>query len=77
MEECIVGGTAMIAFNNLVFNITFQGTDNRKLGRWLYITITGKNIGKTTLVDCYCPVISNSPGSFYSQHLVYMAENAT
>ena len=73
--ECLVGGTAMVAFDDLVFNISDQGADSRKLGRWSYITITGKNEVKTTFITCYCPVISNSPGAVYSQHLIYMAEN--
>ena len=65
----------MVAFNDLVFNISDQGADNRNLGRWSYITITGKNEVKTTFITCYCPVISSSPRAVYSQHLVYMAEN--
>ena len=73
--ESLVGGTAMIAFDDLVFNISDQGQDHRKLGRWSYITITGKNNLVTTFVTCYCPVLSHSPGSFYSQNLIYMAEN--
>ena len=70
-----VGGTAMLAFQNLVFNISHQGSDSRKLGRWSYFSITGKNKLTTTFLTCYCPVVSSSPGSFYSQNLVYMAEN--
>ena len=30
----------------------------------------------TTIITCYCPVKSSSPGSAYSQHLTYMAENS-
>ena len=74
--EYLVGGTAMVAFDELKFHITSQGADDRRLGRWSYMTITGKNAIKTTLITCYCPVISNSPGSAYSQHLIYMAEIA-
>ena len=70
-----VGGTAMVAFNNLVFNISDQGYDSRKLGRWSYFTITGKNDIITTFITCYCPVRSPSPGSNYGQQLVYMDEN--
>ena len=73
--EVQVGGTAMIAFNNLVHNTSGQGYDSRRLGRWSFISITGKNGFITTFITCYCPVISTSPGSAYSQHLVYMAEN--
>ena len=73
--ESLVGGTAMIAFDDIVFNISDQGQDHRKLGRWSFVTITGKNNLVTTFVTCYCPVLSHSPGSFYSQNLIYMAEN--
>ena len=74
--DYLVGGTAMIAFDEVHFHVTEQGEDDRRLGRWSYMTITGKNAVKTTLVTCYCPVISSSPGSVYSQHLNYMSENA-
>ena len=39
----LVGGTAMIAFNVVVFHICQQGADKRKLGRWSFVTINGKN----------------------------------
>ena len=74
-SEWLVGGTASVAFNELVFRISAQGQDYRKLGRWNFVTITGKNDIKTTIFTCYCPVICKSPGSTYSQHLTYMAEN--
>ena len=74
-SDYLVGGTAMVAFDEVMFHITEQGSDNRHLDRWSYMTITGKNAVKTTLVTCYCPVISSSPGSVYSQHFIYMAEN--
>ena len=61
--EYLVGGTAMVAFNDLVFRICDQGADSRKLGRWSFLTINGKNEIKTTFMTAYCPVISNSPGS--------------
>ena len=73
--ECLVGGTAMIAFDDLVFSMSDQGADCRNLGRWSFITIYGKNAVKTTFITCYCPVVSSSPGSFYSQNLTYMAEH--
>ena len=74
-SDWLVGGTASVAFNELVFRISEQGQDYRKLGRWNFVTITGKNDIKTTIFTCYCPVICKSPGSTYSQHLTYMAEN--
>ena len=73
--EYLVGGTDMIALNDLVYNMSGQGAGNRKLGRWYYISITGINVVKTTFITCYCPIISSSPGSFFYQNLVYMAEN--
>ena len=74
-NEYVVGGTAMVSFNDIVFRISKQGADDRNLGRWSYVTITGKNAITSTIITCYCPVISSSPGSVYSQHLLYMSEN--
>ena len=74
-SEFLVGGTAMAAFDDVVFKICEQGEDFRHLGRWSYITIAGKNNMKTTIFTCYCPNHGKSPGSTYSQHLVYMSEN--
>ena len=71
----LVGGVAIAAFGDLVFRISKQGADERKLGRWGYITITGKNKVTTTIFTCYCPCRGKSPGSAYSQQLVYMAKN--
>ena len=73
--EFQVGGTAMVAFDDFVFGITKQGSDSRKLGRWVWMTVTGRNNCNTTIITCYCPVKGSSPGSVYSQHLIYMAEN--
>ena len=74
-SETLFGGTAMIAFDNLVFPISAQGQDTRNLGRWGHITLTGKNGLNTTIFTCYCPTRNTSPGSVFSQHLTYMAEN--
>ena len=49
--ECLVGGTAMIAFDDLVFSMSDQGADCRNLGRWSFITINGKNAVKTTFYN--------------------------
>ena len=70
-----VGGTVIIVFQNLVFNISKQGSDSQNLGRWSYFYITGKHTLITTVITCYCPVVSSSPGSFYSQNLIHMDEN--
>ena len=74
-NELKVGGTSMISFDNLSFRITNQLADNRVLGHWSKYTITGKSGPHTIIINCYCLVISNSPGSVYSQHLAYMSEN--
>ena len=73
--EFQVGGMAMVAFDDFVFGITKQGSDSRKLGRWVWMTVTGRNNCNTTIITCYCPVKGTSPGSVYAQHLLYMAEN--
>ena len=70
-----VGGTVTCAFDELVFGICNQGSDNRKLGRWSYIIIEGKNSLKTAFITCYCPVKGSNPGSAYTQQLVYMNLN--
>ena len=68
--EYQVGGTAMVAFDDLVFGITKQGKDERKLGRWVWVTITGKKNCNTSIITYYCPVKGTSPGSVYAQHLL-------
>jgi hypothetical protein len=37
-----VGGTAMLVLGDVSFRISYQGEDSRNLGRWSYITLTGK-----------------------------------
>ena len=72
---CQVGGTATCVLNDSVFRICNQGQDERKLGRWSFISFNGKNNLKTTVLTCYCPVRSPNPGSAYSQQLTYIAKN--
>ena len=74
-REYKVGGTAMVGFDDFAFHITAQEEDDRLLGRWSIITITGKNQLTTTIITCYCPVVSESTGSAYAQQLTYMSEN--
>ena len=74
-SDFLVGGTVSLAFDELVPRICEQGEDFRRLGRWSYITIAGKNNIKTTIFTCYCPCFGKSPGSTYSQHLIYLAEH--
>ena len=61
--------------SDLVFRISQQGNDFRNLGRWCFITLTGKNNVNTTIFTCYCPVRGRSVGSAYAQQLLYIAEN--
>ena len=42
-SEFLVGGIASIVFGEAVFRLSGQGSDDRKLGRWSYFTISGKN----------------------------------
>ena len=71
----LIGGTATMVFNDVLFRITDQGKDKRKLGRWSNITLTGKNDLKTTIYTCYCPCKSSSVGSAYAQQLLYISEH--
>ena len=71
----LTGGIAIAAFTDLVFEISEQGADERKLGRWGYITIIGKNEIKNSSFTCYCPYHVKSPESSYSQQLTYTLEH--
>ena len=73
--DLLIGGVANMIFDELVFRISKQENDFRKLGRWCSITITGKNNAHTTIFTCYCPVRGRSIGSAYAQQLLYIAEN--
>ena len=71
-----IGGTASMALDEISYRICSQKNDPRDLGRWSQITVRGKHNLQTTFITCYCPVRStSSPGSAYSQHLVYMSQN--
>ena len=61
-------------FDDLVFRISAQGADNRGLGRWSYVTITGKHDLSITILSIYCTFCCTSLSPSYSQHLVYMAD---
>ena len=74
-SDLLIGGTAMMAFDDFVFKISKQENDSRKLGRWCSLSITGKNNVITTIFTCYCPVRSTSLGSAYAQQLIYIAEH--
>ena len=74
-SDFLVGGTAMISFGDLVFRISKQDCDPRRLGRWSSMSFSGKNNTVTTIFVCYCPVRATSIGSAYSQQIIYMAEH--
>lgn len=65
----------MMSFDDIAFRITKQGSDNRNLGRWIWVTLTDKYNSNTTIVTCYCPCKGRSMGSVYSQQLIYMTDN--
>ena len=74
-SDFLVGGTAMMSFGDLVFRISQQECDPRKLGRWSNVSFSGKNNTITTIFVCYCPVRATSIGSTYAQQVIYMAEH--
>ena len=74
-SEYQVGGTISMAMGELVYRVSSQGSDPRRLGRWSNMTVTGKNDLSTTIITCYCPVKGTCTGSAYVQHLKYMADH--
>ena len=64
-----------MAMGELVYRISSQGSDPRRLGRWSNMTVTGKNELHTTIITCYCPAKGTCTGSAYVQHLKYMADH--
>ena len=64
-----------MVFDDLVFRISRQESDLRKLGRWCSFTIVGENNVNIYIFTCYCPVRGRSIGSTFAQQLVYMAEH--
>ena len=63
----------MLMLGDVSFRISDQGEDSRNLGRWSYITLTGKNNATTTIFTCYCPCRSPGTGSAFVQQMLYMA----
>ena len=74
-SEYQVGGSTMLILGDVTFRISAQGADSRNLGRWSYITLTGKNSVTTTIFTCYCPCRSTSIGSVFAQQLLYISMN--
>ena len=64
----------MVAFDDSDCHVTKKSEDIRGIRRWGSFTITRKKSLKTTMLNCYCPVVSDSPGSDYSQQLIYMSK---
>jgi len=47
------GGRAMMTNGKCTSNIIQQGEDKRKLGRWRWITVRGKEQKKTLIIGAY------------------------
>ena len=75
-QERQIGGTLMMAFDEVCFRVSKRGVDHRGLGRYSWMEFSGIGGVTTTCVTAYCPVISASPGGVFSQHLAYMAVHA-
>lgn len=71
-SEQLYGGTAISVFNENIFHIQNKGEDTRRLGRWNWIELQGKNNFNTTVICAYCPCISSGPHSVWSQHILAM-----
>jgi hypothetical protein len=71
-SEFQVRGTAMLMLGDVSFRISDQGEDSRNLGRWSYITLTGKNNTTTTIFTYNCPYCSPGTGSSFVQQMLYM-----
>ena len=61
IDQRLYGGTASVAFGEMVHRVSGQGQDARNLGRWSLMTIRGKNELKTTFITCYCPFWGEEP----------------
>jgi len=75
--EFHVGGTLSMYFNELSYRISARGCDDWNLGHWSWSELNGIGNHPTLIVTVYCPVVSSSPSSCYSQHLTYMAMNSS
>ena len=71
-SERLFGGTAISIFNENIFHAQDKGMDHRGWGRWNWVELQGKNNMTTTIISAYCPCISDSPNSVWSQHLYGM-----
>ncbi len=53
LKRCQEGGMAMIATNKMAYCVKSCGGDERKLGRWTWMTLRGNNGIKTRVVTVY------------------------
>jgi hypothetical protein len=53
--------------NNLSHRVIESGKDPRKLGRWTWLKLQGKNGINIRVITIYRPVFSNGPTSTYQQ----------
>ena len=72
----LYGGTSLTLFNEVALRKQKNGADPRKLGRWTWTTIEGKNECKTLILSAYCPCRSTNggPTTVWAQHLDAMTE---
>ena len=66
------GGTITVAIEGLCHRVRESGVDDRKLGRWSWLTLQGKNNLKTTIITTYrcCKTLTGTT-STYSQQVRY------
>ena len=67
-----MGGTILMAFDEVSHWISDRGQDARGLGRWSSMELNGIGGLETTIITAYCPVNSPGLGGCYTQHLTYM-----
>jgi len=57
-EQKQQGGVAVLANGPVITHIIAQGGDDRRLGRWRWFVVRGKNQRKTCVIGCYRPGIT-------------------
>lgn len=73
-REHQIGGTILMAFDEVSHRISDRRQDIRGLGRWSgMLELNGIGGLKTTIITAYCPVHSPGLGGCYTQHLTYMS----
>ena len=68
------GGTSISLFENTVRHKQTHGVDERRLGRWTWTTLGGKDNQNTVIISAYCPCPSTGELSVWTQHLTAMLE---